>query len=124
VRSVVLASIVVTALHYTHNYLMIEEYPQPDWIQRPTILLAWFLFTLVGIAGYMLFSDGRSLAAGLYLLVYSFTGTTSLGHYSYGSSGDFTIIMHSLIWADALVGLAVAGCALWILLTRRTGPIA
>ena len=118
-RAVVVASIVVTALHYTDNYISIEEYPQPDWIHPETIYITWSLLTLIGIAGYMLFRAGRFVPAGLYLLVYSYTGTSSLGHYQYGGSGDFTTKMHLLIWSDALVGFLVAACALWILLTRR-----
>ncbi len=120
VRSVVVASILVTALHYTDNFLSIEEYPQPEWVHRETIYIAWSLLTLVGIAGYMMFRDRRPLAAGLYLLVYSYTGTSSLGHYPYGEAGDFSAKMHVFIWTDALVGFLVAGCALWILLSRRS----
>jgi hypothetical protein len=120
VRSVVVASIIVTALHYTDNYLSIEEYPQPNWVHRETIYIAWSLLSLVGIAGYMLFREGRSLAAGLYLLVYSYTGTSSLGHYLYGDAADFTTKMRLFIWTDALLGSLVAGYALWILLARRS----
>lgn len=120
VQGVLIASIIVTALHYTHNYLFIEEYPQPDWIHRETIYITWSLLTLVGIAGYMLFREGRLVAAGAYLLVYSYTGTSSLGHYPYGNPGDFTTVMHLFIWTDALVGLVVASCAVWILLARRS----
>ncbi len=125
VRFVVLASIIVTALHYTDNYVSIADYPQPEWIHRETIVLAWSLFTLAGMAGYLLFRQGLHLAAGLYLLIYSYTGTSSLGHYPYGHGGDFTVKMHLLIWTDALVGVLVAGCAVWILVARsrsRSSP--
>lgn len=121
VRAAVIASVVVTALHYTDNYISIEDYPQPDWIHRETILIAWSLLTLIGIGGYMMFRDGRSLSAGLYLLVYSYTGLSSLGHYPYGSAGEFSAKMHVFIWTDALVGALVAICAVWILLSRRSG---
>ena len=119
-RAVLVASIVVTALHYTDNYISIEDYPQPDWIHGETIYITWSLLTLIGIAGYMLFREGRFVPAGLYLLVYSYTGTSSLGHYPYGGTGDFTTKMHLLIWSDALVGFLVADCAVWILLARRS----
>ncbi len=121
-RLVVVTSILVTALHYTHNYLAIDEYPQPEWIHRETIYVAWSLLTLVGIAGYMLFREGRQVAAGLYLVVYSYTGTSSLGHYLYGDAADFSTTMHLFIWTDAIVGSLVLGCALWILLARRSAP--
>lgn len=118
VRWVVVSSIAITALHYSDNFVSIHDYPAPGWIQRQTIVLAWSLLTLVGVAGYVLWRDGRRVAGGLYLIVYSFTGLSSLGHYSSGHPGDFTMKMHVFIWMDALVGLAVAVCALWILAAR------
>lgn len=115
-----IASIAITLLHYTDNYFSIEDYPQPAWIHGETIWLAWSLFTLVGVAGFLLYRAGKSIAAGLYLFVYSYTGLSSLGHYGYGAASEFTTKMHLFIWTDALVGLVVAGCAVWILLSRRT----
>lgn len=122
VRNVLVASIVVTAFHYTDNYLSIAEYPAPDWINREIIYIAWGLLTLIGIAGYLFYRDGRRLAGGIYLAVYSYTGLSSLGHYLYGSMDDFTTRMHVLVWADGLVGLAVGGCALLILRNVRRRP--
>jgi hypothetical protein len=119
VRNVLIASIVITLLHYTDNYMSIDEYPQPGWIHGETIWLAWSLFTLVGIAGYLMYRDGKRVAAGIYLLVYSITGLSSLGHYQSGSMGDFTTRMHIFIWTDGLIGLLVAAFAVWILLSRR-----
>ena len=116
VRWVVVVSVAITALHYTDNYVSIANYPQPAWIQRETIILAWVLFTFVGVAGYMLYKAGRSMAAGAYLLVYSATGISSLGHY-FSSGHSITTKMHLFIWTDAVVGFLVAGCALWILLS-------
>ncbi len=125
VRRVLVASVAITALHYSHNYIEIDRYPQPDWVHRETIYIAWFLLTLAGIAGYLLYRDGRNFAAGLYLLMYSYTGISSLGHYPYGSPGDFTTVMHLFIWTDALAGAAVAATAVRILITRgRRGKVA
>ncbi|HEX2241228.1 MAG TPA: hypothetical protein VHJ82_08835, partial [Actinomycetota bacterium] len=57
-------------------------------------------------------------AGALYLLVYSYTGLSSLGHYAYGPAAHFTTKMHLFIWTDALVGLVVALAAVWILVAR------
>jgi hypothetical protein len=118
VRNVLIASIVITLLHYTDNYVSIDEYPQPGWIHGQTIWLAWSLFTLVGIAGYLMYRDGRPGAAAVYLLVYSLTGLSSLGHYQSGSIDEFTTRMHVFIWTDGLVGLLVAVMSIWILIAR------
>ena len=108
-----------TAIHYTDNYLFIEDYPQPDWIAQETIYVTWALFTLIGIAGYLFFRDEKPVAAAAYLLVYSYTGLSSLGHYAFGSMEQFSSKMHLLIVLDGIAGLSVAACAAWILLTRR-----
>lgn len=41
VAAVILISAISTAIHYTDNYLYISDYPQPDWIARETIYVAW-----------------------------------------------------------------------------------
>lgn len=120
VGRVVALSIAVTTVHYFDNYLNVAEYPQPEWVTGGTVLLAWAFFTLIGIAGYLLYRAGQSLAAGLYLAVYSLAGLTSPGHYLHGAPGDFSLKMHLGIWADAVVGIAVAVCAVLVLLQGRS----
>lgn len=119
VFGVVLISILVTTLHYTDNYINLFEYPGPDWISKEVVVLAWVLFTLIGIAAYLLYRAGRMLESGLYLLAYSVTGLSSLGHYAHGAPEDFTAKMHLGIWADGLVGLAVAALGVVILSRSR-----
>lgn len=114
------ASIVITALHYADNYLFLHEYPGPDWVHHETIYIAWSLLTLVGVAGYLLYKEGRSVAAGLYLLVYSFTGLSSLGHYLHGGLDEFSPKMHLFVWTDALAGALVLLCAIAVLRGSRT----
>jgi drug/metabolite transporter (DMT)-like permease len=88
VSGALVASVVSTAVHYTDNAIYVEHYPQPDWINPELVYIVWSLLTLIGIAGYLFFREGRHLPAGLYLLVYSYTGISSAGHYLYGSFDD------------------------------------
>lgn len=121
VKGVLLVSVASTAIHYTDNYIYIDEYPQPDYINHELIALAWVLLTLIGIAGYLFYRDGKRGPAAAYLFVYSYTGLSSLGHYVFG--GHFSTKMHVLIWLDGITGAAVALCALWILVAgRKRGP--
>ncbi|MGI8775380.1 MAG: hypothetical protein ACR2KQ_10325 [Actinomycetota bacterium] len=106
-------------VHYFDNYLNVAEYPQPEWITGGTVLLSWVFFTLLGIAGYLLYRAGQTLAAGLYLLAYSLAGLTSPGHYLHGALEEFSLKMHLGIWADAVVGTAVAVCGVLVLLQGR-----
>ena len=111
------ASFVSTAIHYTDNYLDIHDYPQPEWITRPTVYVAWLLFTAAGAIGYWLYTSGRVVPSYLFLLIYSYTGTSSLGHYLYGGFSDFSAKMHFFIWLDALAGFAVMAFVVWSAMT-------
>jgi hypothetical protein len=115
------ASVVSTIVHYTDNYIDIEHYPQPEWIDRTVVVVAWFAFTAFGALGYVLLRRGALLAAGLSFLVYSYTALSSLGHYRYGEFSDFTARMHLMIWLDGLAGLAVLGLATACLVASGLG---
>ena len=123
VFGVVLTSVLVTTLHYADNYLNLTEYPGPDWIAQEVVVLAWVLFTLIGVAAYLLYRAGRAVESGLYLLAYSVTGLSSLGHYAHGAPEDFTAKMHAGIWADGFVGLAVALLGVIILSRFRSSDV-
>lgn len=116
VRGTLTASVASTAVHYTDNYINIDEYPQPDYINHEMIVVVWILLTLLGVAGYLFFRDEKRVPAGIYLLLYSYTGLSSLGHFAFGSMGEFSTRMHLTIWLDGLTGAAVAICAVWVLI--------
>ena len=128
IRGVITASVISTAIHFTDNFIYVDDYPQPDYINREFVLFAWVFFTLVGVAAYLFYRDGKTTAAGVYTLIYSYTGLSSLGHYFFGSFGEFTTKMHVLIWMDGITGTVVALCGLWILVgsrhQRRNVPVA
>lgn len=112
VRVVLGAAIVSSILHYTDNLVNIEDYPQPHWINEAVVPSAWVILTAIGIAGYALFRRGRYGAAGLCWLVYSYTGLSSLAHYSFGPWSEFSPKMHAGIWLDGLTGAAVLAVAI------------
>ena len=72
------------------------------------------------ITTYLLYRNRSYLMAGAYLLVYSYTGLSSLGHYVYGSGDDFTARMHASILADAVAGALVALCGVAVIVRSRT----
>ena len=119
VRLVLGAAIASTLVHYTDNFVNIDDYPQPHWINHAVIPSAWVILTAVGLAGYALFRRGSYTAAGLCFLVYSYTGLSSLAHYSFGPMSEFTTKMHAGIWLDGATGAAVLVVALWLLIGGR-----
>ena len=118
---VVLASVVLTAFHFTDNYVSIETYPQPDWVTKPVVVVSWLLLTSFGVAGYALYRRGSfSLAHGL-LLAYSYTGLSSLGHFLSGSPDEFTTRGLVSVLIDGAAGSAVLAVTVWSILARRRG---
>jgi hypothetical protein len=112
-KILLIASIISTGIHFTDNYLFIERYPQPSWITAPSIYQSWLILTAIGITGCWLYESRKFWLAYSCLLVYSFTGLASPGHYLYGSLSQFSGKMHFFIWTDGLTGLAMLGFIIW-----------
>lgn len=116
---VLLAGVVLTTVHYTDNYLYFDEYPQPESLRRWQVYAAWLVLTSVGIAGYRLYERGRTSAAYVCLVVYSYTGLSSLGHYLYGALDEFSLKQHAFILVDGVTGAAVLAFVAWSASTLR-----
>jgi hypothetical protein len=124
VRNVVIAAIVLTGFHFTDNAVSIDDYPapswQPDWFEW-VVVLSWFLFTAIGIAGYRAYKRGDFSRAHVLLIIYSYTGFVSLGHFTVGGPDELTTRGLVSVIIDAFVGAAVLGVALWSIRARRGG---
>jgi hypothetical protein len=118
---VVGASVVLTAFHFGDNYFSIETYPQPDWITGAVVLASWPLFTALGVVGYLLYRRGRFGEAHAFLIAYSYTGLSSLGHFLSGSPEEFTTRGLISIFIDGAAGAAVLAVALWSIIALRRG---
>jgi hypothetical protein len=116
---VVFASVLLTAFHFTDNYVSLETYPQPDWVTGPVVLVSWPLLTAFGVVGYLLYRRGRLAAAHACLLVYSYTGLSSLGHFLSGSPDEFTTRGLVSVLIDGFAGSAVLAVTLWSIVALR-----
>jgi tryptophan-rich sensory protein len=124
VRNVVFATIAVTLVHFTDNFVSIDTYPapswQPDWFEW-VVLASWPIFTLIGIAAYRAYRDGDFAKAHIALLAYSYTGLVSLGHFTSGSPDEFTTRGLISIAIDVVAGTIVLLTALRSIIARRNG---
>ncbi|MEA2450703.1 MAG: hypothetical protein QOG63_2635 [Thermoleophilaceae bacterium] len=122
VRNVVAISVVLTLFHFTDNTVAIDTYPkaswQPDWFWV-VVALSWPLFTAFGVLGYRYYKRGDYAKAHPALIVYSYTGLVSLGHFAYGGPSELTTRAVISVFVDAAVGLAVLGVTLWSIVARR-----
>jgi len=112
-KTFVIASIILTAFHFTDNYINFDMYPQPDWITPSSVYISWVIWTVAGMAGYWLYKNQRFWLSYIFLVFYSLCGLVSLGHYNHGAMSDFSLKMHFFIIADGLAGLGVLGFTLW-----------
>ncbi len=123
-KLILVSSIVSTAIHFTDNYRLIEQYPQPAWITAPSIYQSWIILTIIGLIGYWLYRLRKFWAAYLCLAIYSLTGLASPGHYLYGSWSQFSFKMHFFIWTDAITSSAILGFVVWSLLFLKEWQMA
>ena len=104
------ASIVSTAIHFTHNFVEIEQYPQSDLISNTAvqvgIVVLWPLLTAVGLLGYRRYAAGRYDSAHLLLALYAVLPLTTLGHYTEGNP-DIAPFFYATIITDGLLGIAM-----------------
>lgn len=110
-RLLLAAAVLSTAVHYTDNFVNVDDFPQPGWVDKPVVVVSWVLLTAIGLLGYRLYADGRLLPAHALLAVYSYTGLTSLGHYLYGTPEP--LLRNVSIVADGLTGGAILAFVVW-----------
>jgi len=114
--------ILSTGLHFTHNFVAIDQYPDDlvsGTVVRVAILVSWPLFTGLALYAYRLYSQGRPREAHPLLFAYAFFALTTLGHFLDGTP-DIAPFWFATIFTDALLGLSVLGFTLWsIRLTSR-----
>jgi len=114
-------SILSTGIHYTHNFVEIDQYPQSSLVSngatQAAILISWPLLTAIGLWGYRQFAAGRLRRAQGALVAYSFTGLVTLGHFVDGNP-DIAPVFYATIFTDFAAGVAVLA---FVGRTRRAG---
>lgn len=122
--AILATTIASTAIHYGHNFVAVDRYPQVDWISttatRVAIIIAWPLLTAVGLVGYWLYAHRSYGRAHACLAIYSITGLVTLGHFLQGSP-DIAAVWYATIFSDALLGLAVLAFVAWSALAVGRG---
>src|SRR5688572_12168917 len=120
-RAILAFGIVSTAIHFTHNFVAIEDYPQsdliPNWLVQTAIVVSWPIFTWIAVRGYRLYKEGGIAAARPWLLGYAAWTLFALGHFTEGNP-DIPPVFYATIWTDVLAGLLVAGFVAWAATAR------
>lgn len=95
-------------LHYVHNAVFLDEYPNmPAWLSPARVYAAWLGVTVVGLVGYFLVRRGYRVAGLAVIAVYAALGLDGLGHYSLAPLSAHTFTMNLTIWLEAVTALLV-----------------
>jgi hypothetical protein len=126
VRAVVFTTIALSLFHFTDNAVNVDTYPkaswQPDWFDV-VVVVAWALYTAVGVAAVWLYGRERFRAAHVGLVIYGYLVLSSLGHFLYGSPSELTTRGLVSVLVDAAAGAVVIAVALWSTVARRRRPV-
>jgi hypothetical protein len=113
-------AVVVSIVHYTDNFANYSDYPHGSGPEPSAaeVLIAWFVFTPIGLAGYWLYTRRGEIRRGaLLLLVYSGSGLVGIGHYTVSGMTDQPLWRQAHVIADIACGTAIAAFALWSILS-------
>ena len=125
VRTVLLASLASTGIHYTHNFVAAEDYPPVGVLgsahaYQVGVLVSWPLLTAIGLYGYRRYLAGDHRQAGAALMAYSATGISTIFHFA-GGNPDIPPLFYATIFTDFLTGVAVLVIALRLWMGRESG---
>src|SRR5688572_20865667 len=110
-----LAYCAASLMHFVHNGVFIEDYPNLPATLSPALVYAtWLGITSIGIAGYLLLRRGFHLLGLMVVGVYAALGFDGLAHYTLAPLSDHTLAMNLSIWLEVLTA-----AALLIVVARR-----
>lgn len=105
--TLLIISVVITAFHYTDNFINFTSYPDPEWMTPPSVYQSWIILTSIGIVGYIFYLKNVLWLAYICLSIYSLTGMSSPGHYFFQTTEKFSFKMHTFIWLDFIIGASI-----------------
>jgi hypothetical protein len=115
-RGLIAFSVLSTAIHFTHNFLNVSDYPQSSLLPNSTVqvavIVAWPLLTGAGLYGYQLYKQHRYQTANLLIALYAGLGIATLGHFTAGNP-QIPPFFYATIFTDGLAGLSLLVFALY-----------
>lgn len=98
-----LAYCCASLLHFAHNGIYVDEYPNlPASITVPVIIATWLGITAIGVIGYLIRRSGRELIGLGVIAAYAAFGFDGFAHYTLAAMAAHTVAMNVTIWGEAI----------------------
>jgi hypothetical protein len=110
----VAANVVASVLHYVDNVIFFKHYPEPTWLNPHLVDMAWFIMTPFGLAGCLLFLQGRRTAAFACLYLFSLMNLLVLGHYLIAPPWKVSFKINLFIMLEAVGALILGAYTAWL----------
>jgi hypothetical protein len=118
-----LAYCAASLLHFSHNAIYIDDYPNlPKWLTPVIVYATWCAQATIGLAGFLLYVKGVRRIGLLLIALYAAMAYDGLAHYTRAPMSAHTFTMNLTIWLEVIAGtalLAIAGVQLVRLLQSR-----
>lgn len=95
-------------LHYVHNIIYFEYYPEPEWLDPHMVDAFWFFMTPFALLGLILHYMGRLRLAGLSFSLYALMNLLTLLHYGCEIKIPISLTIHVFIWFEAICAIVLA----------------
>ena len=111
--SLMLLYAAASLLHFAHNALYIEEYPNlPAWLSAADVWMTWFAELALGVAGFLLMRRQHFFVGHALVALWAALGFDGLAHYALAPPSAHTFAMNATIWTEVcaagLLSIAIA----------------
>lgn len=104
---IIAINIATTVLHYGHNVVHFEHYPEPVWLNAKLVDMFWFVMTPFAIVGGWLYTKNRYWVGFGVLVAYILMSLLVLGHYNYAPFFEISFTIHLFIWLEVVTALGL-----------------
>jgi len=109
-------AVAVSIVHYSDNYFNYRDYPRSATLPNPSAWLigsAWFAFTALGVAGFLLLRREGSTRALFLLAAYSGSGLVGIGHYLVPGATSMPWWRQAHVILDIACGISIFAVTIW-----------
>lgn len=108
VLCLMLAYCAATLLHFVHNAVFLNDYPNmPEWLSSARVYAAWCGVTAIGVVGYWLYRAGYRLTGLMTIAIYAALGFGGLEHFALAPVSVHSFTMNLTIGVEALTAAAL-----------------